>query len=101
MVNIPRPCTFITYSTEFCANFVLQVMNMQGLGTRLVQLTWRNIPPNVLLAVRLTPPSPPELRETLDSKDVWASPFISLFKTSIGAWPSSPLMEMEFRFCLS
>ena len=30
-----RPCTFFTCSTKFCTNFVMQVTNPQGLGTRL------------------------------------------------------------------
>ena len=32
---VPRPCGFVTCSTKFCANFVMQVTNPQGLGTRL------------------------------------------------------------------
>ena len=32
---VPRPCAFVTCSMEFCANFLLQATNAQGLGTRL------------------------------------------------------------------
>ena len=32
---VPRPCAFVTGSAKFAQNFVLQVTNAQGLGTRL------------------------------------------------------------------
>ena len=34
---VPRPCMFVTCSVKFTQNFVLQVTNVQGLGTRLLQ----------------------------------------------------------------
>ena len=32
---VPRPCAFVACSTKFCANFILQASNAQGLGMRL------------------------------------------------------------------
>ena len=37
---IPRSCAFVTCSLRFCANFVLHVTNVQGLGMRLGLLAY-------------------------------------------------------------
>ena len=34
--HVPRPCVFVACSTKFTQNSILQAMNVQGLGTRLV-----------------------------------------------------------------
>ena len=39
---VPRPWTFVACSVKFTQNYVLQVTNVQGLGTRLLQLAlWK------------------------------------------------------------
>jgi len=50
------------------------------------------------MAVKLTRPSPTEFRDTLDSEDEWARPFLISCRIRVGGWPLPPLTEVEFRF---